>query len=501
MAKYRNDQWGTVPDIVVACARHRPDVTVLADAHGRQVTAAELLEQARHGAGTLSGRGIGRGDFVIVDTASMGWIDVAIAYFSVTWLGAAAVLVMDEASERIARERTRPAVMVSGPSGRGQVSVADLSAGEPAATPAARPDDLLDIVFTSGTVGTPKPVASTHEQWTDAVRPEMMTSRARRVVGHTGIPVGVSGGLHGVLLSHLARGVTSLCGRTVAELLACCREGPVTELHLTPHSARATARLTRPAEDWASRVILIRVIGGPVPAVVAEQLAERFPRARVVSLYGLTEGGAAMFVKVVGGTRDESIGQPVEGTQVRVLGPDGLDLPSGEVGEIVVRDAGKGPLTYYQDESLTRTWFPGGWARTGDMGYLAPDGGIRLVGRERELIVLRGGRVKPESVEEILSRRIPPEVEFAVVGQAEAQGWDKIVVFLAGEADSPAVAQASRNLAGMKGPFRPRLVRVVSQIPRGPFGKPLRRVLAQELSGSPEAGGASVPDPAAPARS
>jgi acyl-coenzyme A synthetase/AMP-(fatty) acid ligase len=195
-----------------------------------------------------------------------------------------------------------------------------------------------------------------------------------------------------------------------------------------------------------------------------------------------------MFVKLVGGGHDASIGRPVEGTQLRVLGAGGTELPPGEVGELVIRDAGKGPLTYYQDESLTRAWFPGGWARTGDMGYLGLDGGIHLVGRDRELIVLRGGRVKPESVEEILSRQIPQDVEFAVVGQAAAAGWDKIAVFLAGDADSPAIAQASRNLAEMKGPFRPQHVRVVPRIPRGPFGKPLRRVLAQELGGDPGGG-------------
>jgi acyl-coenzyme A synthetase/AMP-(fatty) acid ligase len=493
MAKNSSDRWGTVPDIVAACARYRPDATVLADALGREMTAAALLEQARRGAHALSGTGVARGNFVAIDTASMSWIDVAVAYFSVTWLGAVAVLVMDEASDRVARERVRPVAAISGtragPAGAGQVSLADLTGpGGLAGPAAARPDDLLDIVFTSGTTGTPKPVASTHAQWADSVRPEMMISRARRVVGHTGIPVGVSGGLHGVLLSHLARGVTSLCGRTTAELLACCRGRRIQELHLTPHSARALARQTQPGEAWASHVAILRVIGGPVPALVAEQLAQRFPRARVVSLYGLTEGGASMLVKVVDPAADDTIGRPVAGTEICVLGPDGRELPPGEVGELVIRDAGKGPLAYYQDESLNRAWFPDGWARTGDMGFVTADGRIHLVGRDRELIVLRGGRIKPESVEEILSRRVPQEVEFAVVGLAAAGGWDQIAVFLAGDPDSAPVGQASRRLADMKGPFRPHVIRVVPQIPRGPFGKPLRRVLAEQLVGEQDRG-------------
>lgn len=482
--KKPRERWATVPEIIADCARYRPHIVVLADGSGREVTAAALLDRVRRGACALSGQPLGRGDFVAIDTASLGWIDTAIAYFSVVWLGAVAVLVMDPAIERIARERIGAKTMISaGPDAPGRVSAARLATGQRSAAPApVVRDDLLDIVFTSGTTGAPKPVASTHAQWTGSVRPEMMMSRARRVVGHTGIPIGVSGGLHGVLLSHLARGVSSLSCRTVAELYESCHRWRVGELHLTPHSARALARFGEPDEEWAKRVTIIRVIGGPLPAAVAGQLAQRFPRARVVSMYGLTEGGAAMFVKEADRGDTDSIGRPVQGTQARIVDAAGRELPPGKVGEVVVRDASRSSMTYYQDEVLSRAWFRGGWARTGDLGFKTAAGQIRLVGRDRELIVLRGGRIGPELVEEILSRRMPEGIELSVVGMAAAGGWDRIAVFLEGEPGSPGVTAAVQGLTAMKGPFRPHAVRVVPRIPRGPFGKPLRRLLAQQLT-------------------
>src|SRR5215211_5797684 len=198
----RGRRWNTVPEILVACAGQRPNVPVLADTAGTRVTASALLDRTRRGATILFDRGVRRGHFVAVDTTSLPWNEVAAAYFSVVWNGAVAVLAMGEDSERIALERIGAVVLISG-SGRSAPGVGGLAAADLAASPAtagppaARPDDPLDIVFTSGTTGLPKPVASTHEQWIGSVRPEIMASRGRRVVAHTGIPIGVSGGLHG----------------------------------------------------------------------------------------------------------------------------------------------------------------------------------------------------------------------------------------------------------------------------------------------------------------
>jgi long-chain acyl-CoA synthetase len=467
----------TVPDILIDCARHRPAVSVLVDADGTDLTAEQLLAQVRRAAGLLAERGVHRPALVCIDTVALSWAQVAVCYLSVVWHGAAAVLTAGGATERLAREQVGATHTLGGTG----IAFAELISG-PALTgdPAAGPDDLLDIVFTSGTTGTPKPVASRHAQWAGLVRPELVASRTRRVVAHTGIPIAVSGGVHGVLLQHLARGVTSRHADTVADLVTGARRSPVDELHLTPHAARGLTLAVTPGESWAARVAVIRIVGGPVPEGVAEALAERFPRARAVSVYALTEGGAALCVKVIGRGNRDSVGRPVGETQVRILDQEGRELPPGRIGELAVRDGDGGPLSYYRDDGLNREWFRDGWARTGDLGYLDATGEVRLVGRAKELLFLRGGRLPPEMVEEIMARRLP-DVEFAVAGIPNPGGWDRIAAFVQGSADDPVVAEACRRLAAMTGPFRPEIVRVVPEIPRAPFGKPLRRELTADL--------------------
>jgi long-chain acyl-CoA synthetase len=476
--------WRTLPTLVAACAEHRPAVTLLADADGRAVTGFELLELTLRGAEHLRRRGVGHGQLVAVEAGSAGWIDVALTYLAVTWLGAVAVLVMNPQAEREARERLGAVLLVTAAAGSGPdtASPAELRGERLVRRPsAAAPEDRLDVVYTSGSTGAPKPVLSTHGQWATAVRPEILASRVRRTVAHSGVPIGVSAGLHGIFLAHLARGVTSLWGRTAPELIRACRAGGVGELHLTPHVARFMERLMAPVEPWADLVKVVRIVGGPLPQALADALAGRFPRARVISFYGLTEGGAAQCAKVMDGRRQGSIGRPLPGTEVRVVDAAGREVPAGEVGEILMRIVGGAALSYYQEEALTRDWFPDGWTRTGDLGYLAPDGEVRLVGRSKQMIVLRGGRVTPEALEEVLSRAVPPEVEFAVAGVATDGSWDRIAVFLQGPPGSTAVEAARRGLEAVRGPFRPAVIQRVEEIPRTPGGKPLRRALVEGL--------------------
>jgi acyl-coenzyme A synthetase/AMP-(fatty) acid ligase len=482
--KPRAGGWSTVAEIVMAGARHRPDAILLMDAQGRAISAAHLLELSQRGAWLLSERGVGRGHLVAID-ATAGWIDVAVSYCAVTWLGAAAVLTTSEVTRRRALGEMGATVLVSAEVSPGAVSVspADFAHADAVVdAPAATPSDLLDLVFTSGTTGEPKPVVSTHAQWVRSVRTDMMASASTRIVAHTGIPIAVSGGLHGVLLNHLARGVTSLWARAVSDLLRACAEHDVCELHMTPHAARAVVRAISDAPMWAHRIRVVRIIGGPVPDVVAGELARRFPLARLVSLYALTEGGAALCVKVLNSRNQDSIGRPAPGTEVRVVGADGAELPAGQVGELVMRARQTQALSYYRDESLNGEWFRDGWTRTGDMGFVCTDGQIRLVGRAKELMFLPGGRVGPEQVEGILSGHVPSSVELVVAGLRGDSGWDRIAVFLGGSTDDPLLIQAQRQLGQLRGPFRPDVIQVVAAIPRGPFGKPLRRLLVAGLA-------------------
>jgi long-chain acyl-CoA synthetase len=256
----------------------------------------------------------------------------------------------------------------------------------------------------------------------------------------------------------------------------------VAELHLAPHSARELLLVGGGLDrQWVHDVRTVRVVGGPLTADMGRRLVAAFPQAKVVSFYGLVEAGAAQCMKVFDPSRPDSIGRPLPGTELRLLGDDGSEVAPGEVGELMVRSVGIQPLRYHGDEALNATAFDGEWVRTGDLAFVGDDNEVRLVGRSKELLFLRGGRIAPHVIEDILSPSIPAAVEFAVLG-VPGDSWDQIAVCIARSGDSEQVAAAVSALERVRGPFRPGIVRLVPRIPRGASGKPLRRILAQDLA-------------------
>ncbi|MGW0521857.1 class I adenylate-forming enzyme family protein [Crossiella sp. NPDC003009] len=484
------EQPAGLPKLLLDIAAAFPDRTLLVQPGWPDVSARALLAAVQRAALRLREHGIGRDDRVTIETKELGWAEFLHAYLAVVWLGAVPVLAPEPefapAAELGARHVLAPQARA------GVLGVAELLAGangpavDLAPVPAANGE--LDVVFTSGTTGAWKPVASTHQQWLETL--PMSTSREVRqtkVVAHGGVPAAASAGVHGVALHHLARGVTSVWAASPPELIeACARTGAV-ELHMTPHSLRALllhAELIGP--EWAAQVRVIKTVGGVVPKQVGCLAMETFPKARVVCLYGLTEAGSALGLKVFDPERPDSIGRPLPGTEIRVV-DNGKSLPAGEVGEIAVRRQGVPPLRYLREGEGLDDIHPDGWVFTGDLGYLAPDGEIHLVGRLKELLFLETGRTAPHVIEDELAPLLPRETDFAVVGVPSAGSWDEIVVFVAGTDDERTLSIVDK-LRAVDGRFAPAHVEVLPEIPRTATGKAKRGKLTALFQQSRQAG-------------
>ena len=208
--------------------------------------------------------------------------------------------------------------------------------------------------------------------------------------------------------------------------------------------------------DHAARFRRVLLGGGPIPAGLAAEATAR--GVHLVRTYGMTE--------TFGGMVHD--GHPLEGSEVRT-GPDG---------ELLVR----GPMLfrrYRGDPERTAAALRDGWLHTGDLGRIAPDGLVTVLGRRDDLVISGGVNVHPEEVEAVLATH-PAVAEVAVAGWADPEWGQRVAAFVVPRdpANPPVLAElqafARERLAAAKAP---RELVLVPSLPRTGSGKLLRRLL------------------------
>jgi len=194
--------------------------------------------------------------------------------------------------------------------------------------------------------------------------------------------------------------------------------------------------------------------------------------------YGLTETHTVDTFMPRNAIRWVTHGRPVPGNEIRIVDPDsGADKPAGVPGEIVIR--GPGVFKGYRNRpDATAEALRNGWLHTGDMGRLDAEGYLTFMGRFKEMIKVSGYSVFPEEVESILNKH-PDVAASAVIGAPDATKGEVVKAFIVlvprAELDTAElVAWARQNMA----PYKvPRDVSFVTELPRSPAGKLLRRLL------------------------
>jgi long-chain acyl-CoA synthetase len=215
--------------------------------------------------------------------------------------------------------------------------------------------------------------------------------------------------------------------------------------------------------------------GAALPVEVLRGFEETFG-CIVLEGYGLSETSpVASFNHPDRPRKPGSIGTPIEGVELRLVGPAGGDVPTGEVGEIAIRghNVMKG---YWRREEATREAIPDGWLRTGDLARQDEDGYLFIVDRKKDLIIRGGYNVYPREVEEVLYEH-PAVAEAAVVGIPHPTHGEEVgaaVVLKPGAEATPGALQAfvRERVAAYK---YPRHVWLEAALPKTATGKLLRR--------------------------
>ncbi|MBJ8342882.1 long-chain fatty acid--CoA ligase [Antrihabitans sp. YC3-6] len=362
-------------------------------------------------------------------------------------------------------------------------SLTSLLADLPAqAEPVARLDsDTAVVLHTSGTTGKPKGAELTHGG----------LHRNQEVCARTLIEVGPDDVIMGCLPLFHAFGMT--CGLNTAvaagaTLTLVPRFDPRTALevierdHVTVFEGVPTmySAMVSVADEFRSATtesLRVCVSGGAsLPVAVLTEFETTFG-ATILEGYGLSETSPVAAFNHPGRPRKAgSIGTPVDGVEMRVVAADGLEVPHGETGEIMIRghNVMKG---YWNLPEVTATAVSAdGWFASGDIGRIDEDGYFYIVDRKKDLIIRGGFNVYPREIEEVLYEH-PAIAEAAVVGLPHDSLGEEIgaaVALVPGATVEPPELRefVKARVAAYK---YPRHIWILDSLPKGPTGKILRR--------------------------
>jgi fatty-acyl-CoA synthase/long-chain acyl-CoA synthetase len=452
--------------------------------------------------------GVGRGDRVALFVGNDSAPVYQVAYFAVLKAGAVAVpinprvarrelehMISDSGATAIVAgpaelDRARalaPEILVIGPgaTGPGERDWADLVDGDTAFFQTeVGPDEIADILYTSGTTGRPKGVAATHRS--ALVSHPLMPIEKPISLLHS-IPLATFLGTHGTQTLCLRLAVTNLllpsfdAGR-FAGLID--RERPAWIVMVPAHALLLIESGLLASIDTSSVRMLIYG-SAPMPHHAVAVLAAAFPRATLMNGYGLTEGGTSVVTMPPGEAlrRPGSVGRPVGTDVVRVLDDTGGLAPTGTIGEVAIK-VQAGQRFYHNDPEATAATWRGDWVQSGDLGYFDEDGFLYLVDRKKDVIVRGGYNVSSIEVESALHEH-PDVLEAAVLGVPHpvlGQDVAAVLRLKSGGSLDPDTAKEflSDRVADYKRPRR--IVLTDGPLPRTAMGK-LDKAALREMLG------------------
>ncbi|MPZ60558.1 MAG: AMP-binding protein [Propionibacteriales bacterium] len=355
----------------------------------------------------------------------------------------------------------------------------------PPPQPSARPMDLAELLFTSGTTARPKAVMLTHANCLhsgERAARSLMLQPGERCL--TALPLFHVNAQSFTLLAALTTGGTAIVLESfqARRYWSCVRSHEATQTSLVAMQLRTLlARPTEPTDaDHSLRRVLYAI------NVTDEEKAAFESRFNVelCNGYGLTEAMTMVSVApVVGPKRWPSIGLPASGRAVRLVDEEGHEVPTGTVGEIQV-DGVPGRtvmLGYYRDPDATAAVLRDGWLSTGDTGYVDELGYLYFFDRRKDIIKRAGENVSAGEVERVLLEH-SAVVEAAVVGVPDPLRDEAVKAYVVADGpleEAQIVEHCRSRLASFKVPT---LVEFRDALPKTSVGKIEKAVLRQESS-------------------
>jgi len=349
---------------------------------------------------------------------------------------------------------------------------------------AARDEDLLFIMYTSGTTGLPKGVMHSHSTTMWGSLTALITAdiqyNDRYLIA---LPLFHVGALNPLLSTlHRGGGVVIMPAFDPTRIWELFCEERISVTLAVPAMLNFMTSTYDPSKHDISTLRWIMSGAAPVPVTLIEKYAEL--GIDVVQVYGLTEtcGPACLISPEDAVARAGSTGKAFFHTDVKVVDDAGAPVAAGETGEVLVR----GPhimLGYWNREDATAETIVDGWLRTGDVAMVDADGYIYIQDRIKDMIISGGENVYPAEIENVING-MDGVREVAVIG-IPSEKWGESPLAVVVKADeSLSDGDVLDHCKGKLAPFKmPKAAVFIDEVPRNPTGKVLKRVLREQFPG------------------
>lgn len=345
------------------------------------------------------------------------------------------------------------------------------------------PDDYYNIIYSSGTTGLPKGIVHDHKfrsrQLQRAVKFQI-TPKSRMLVS---TPLYSNTTLFAVLPT-IALGATLVLMEkfNVTEYLQICQKQAVTHTMLVPVQYMRLMAAPDFDDYDLSACICKFSTSAPLSAALTEQVMQRWP-GNLIEVYGMTEGDISLALNCrENPDKWHTVGKPTEGSDIRIIDDEGVELPFGSFGEIIGR-SGSMMQAYHNapektQELLWQDEQGNDFIRSGDMGRFDQDGFLELLDRKKDMIISGGFNIYATDLETVLSAH-PAVADVAVIAIPSAD-WGEtplgLVVRKAGATDSEdEICQWANAQLGKT--QRLSAIALRDSFPRSEIGKILKREL------------------------
>ena len=350
------------------------------------------------------------------------------------------------------------------------------------------PDQSFNIIYSSGTTGTPKGIVHSHRmRWVHIVTllpagygPEAVVILSTPLYSNTTLVSflpALAGGATCVLMPKFdARGFLELCERH-----------RVTVAMLVPVQYRRILEVPEFDNFDLSSFQMKFSTSAPFAVELKREVLSRWPGG-LLEIYGMTEGGVScMLLAHKHPDKLHTIGTWPASADLKVIDDEGRILPPGQAGEIVGRSAAMmdGYLNQPGKSAEAEWWSPEGlrYIRTGDIASVDEDGFVTLVGRRKDMIISGGFNIYPIDLETALSGH-PAVEEVAVIAKPSDQWGETPVAFVVLKVDAEVEVETLRSFANDSLGKHQRIseVRIIDSLPRSAIGKVLKLELKDLLA-------------------